>query len=68
MLSQDRHEIYLTIAEYDAAYVRYATGVDPTSARSFLRMTQYGPYVVSDPSDMSKFGYTVLAFTIQACR
>jgi hypothetical protein len=68
MISQDRHEIFLTIAEYNAAYISYATEIDIRTDESFSHMTQYGPFVVTGRLQMSKLVQNILAFTIQACQ
>ncbi|KAI0410438.1 hypothetical protein F5X98DRAFT_381798 [Xylaria grammica] len=70
LISQDRHCIYLNFAVFDANYVDYICdkqGID-LDAVSFLKMTEYGPFDVGDPSDMSKLGELVLGYTLGECR
>ncbi|KAL2821899.1 hypothetical protein BJX63DRAFT_377390 [Aspergillus granulosus] len=66
-LSQDRHEIYLTVAEYDYEYVRYLKDKDykPTS-KSFMRMQQFGPWDTLIRKDMEKLGPILLGISLMA--
>ncbi|KAE8153590.1 hypothetical protein BDV25DRAFT_149138 [Aspergillus avenaceus] len=66
-ISQNRHEIFITIAEYDSGYVSYlrkkpAAGEPP----SFLTMHQYGPWNTQDAGHMKKLGPILLALTLYA--
>ncbi|KAI1170048.1 hypothetical protein F4777DRAFT_570640 [Nemania sp. FL0916] len=63
LVSQDRHEIYVIIAEFDADYVDYICGHDPANL-SFLEMQDYGPFETTNSDHMAAFGYLILAFTI----
>ena len=72
LISQDNHEIYLTFAEYDAAYVEYlrdnsSQDSSKTAKRppSFMRMNQFGPWDTTISEHMKQLGHIVLAFTIQ---
>lgn len=63
LVSQDRHEIYVTIAEFDADYINYICGRESIN-RSFLNMQDYGPFRTDKRNHMSAFGHLILAFTI----
>lgn len=64
-MSQDNHEIWLTIAKYDEEYIQYLRDELPTqqpvgskrnsdSAKPwpFMRMHQYGPWNIQSASSM----------------
>ena len=61
-MAQDRHEIYVVIGEYDTLYIRYITGRSTQLSKSFLKMTQVGPYPVDDSSKMNRLGELLLAY------
>ncbi|KAI8623451.1 hypothetical protein F5Y19DRAFT_481649 [Xylariaceae sp. FL1651] len=63
LVSQDRHEIYVTIAKFDADYVDYICGHYSTK-HSLLEMQEYGPFETDNSGHMSAFGHMMLAFTI----
>ncbi|OJJ69020.1 hypothetical protein ASPBRDRAFT_658316 [Aspergillus brasiliensis CBS 101740] len=67
-VSQDRHEIWLSFAEYDAEYIRYieAGFQDPERPRSFLTMHEYGPYDTRNESHMTELAVILLALTLRA--
>jgi hypothetical protein len=67
LISQDRHEIYLTIGTYDLEYIVYVTKKDQKQGKSFLHMKQYGPYNVTTPEHMMKIGLFLFAFAHQEC-
>ncbi|PLN78854.1 hypothetical protein BDW42DRAFT_174009, partial [Aspergillus taichungensis] len=66
-VSQDRHEIFITIAEYDSSYVSYLRK-NPLDdeAPSFLTMHQYGPWNTTHAGHMKKLGPILLALTLYA--
>ncbi|GKZ30561.1 hypothetical protein AbraIFM66950_009572 [Aspergillus brasiliensis] len=66
--SQDRHEIWLSFAEYDAEYIRYieAGFQDPERPRSFLTMHEYGPFDTTKESHMTELAVILLALTLRA--
>ncbi|KAI0435027.1 hypothetical protein F5Y09DRAFT_158661 [Xylaria sp. FL1042] len=73
LISQDRDEIYLTFAEFDADYVDYVCHKpidphEPRRPRSFLTMTEYGPFDVGNRKAMKKLGELVLGLALGACR
>ncbi|KMP04293.1 hypothetical protein CIHG_05051 [Coccidioides immitis H538.4] len=44
LLAQDRHEIFIVMADYDAEYVEYLTSPERTADyNSFLTMNEFGP-------------------------
>jgi hypothetical protein len=61
-VSQDRHQIFITFAEYDSSYVKYLNNkLPPNSARPFLRMYEFGPWNTMVRSDMEGLGGILLA-------
>lgn len=66
-VSQDRHEIFLTVAKYDDDYVRYLEDKNYRSGtRSFMTMHQYGPWNTLDAAQMSALGPIMLAISLLA--
>ncbi|PYH38808.1 uncharacterized protein BO87DRAFT_350287 [Aspergillus neoniger CBS 115656] len=62
IISQDRHEIYISVAEYDDNYIDYLqTG--QTRNNPFLVMHQYGPWDTLNPDAMDDLGPIILALT-----
>ncbi|KKZ68153.1 hypothetical protein EMCG_06164 [[Emmonsia] crescens] len=64
LVSQNRHEIYLTIAEYDDAYVKYLHN-ENKDTKSMMKMNEFGPWTLSSKSHMRDFAAIMLAFTLQ---
>lgn len=67
LISQDRHEIYLTFAEFDATYVDYISHRKTKTREAFLEMRPYGPFSIGDKTRMKVLGELVLAFALQEC-
>lgn len=67
MISQDRHEVYITIAEYDSKYVDYLND-KREEGYSLMQMNQFGPYMIDQGKDMTAFAEVVLALLHQNCR
>ncbi|RDH37517.1 hypothetical protein BDQ94DRAFT_157058 [Aspergillus welwitschiae] len=67
-VSQDRHQIWLSFAEYDDEYIRYIVhGLqDPERPRSFLTMHEFGPYNTLKESHMTELAVILLALTLRA--
>lgn len=65
LVSQDRHEVYLTIACFDVAYVDYLRG---KPVKSFLTMHEFGPFLFSDPDRVEILARYILAYTTEAVR
>ena len=65
MLSQDRHEIYIIIAEYDLEYIDYLTNPNRTSCQSFLTMNEFGPWSISEADQVEEIASIILAITLQ---
>lgn len=64
-ISQNRHEIFITIAEYDSGYISYLrTKPASDEAPSFLTMHQYGPWNTKDAGHMKSLGPILLALTL----
>ncbi|PLB38958.1 uncharacterized protein BDW47DRAFT_18344 [Aspergillus candidus] len=67
LISQDRHEIFITIAEYDSGYVTYLRKKPLNNEPlSFLTMRQYGPWNTTHAGHMKKLGPILLALTLYA--
>ena len=56
LLSQDRHEIYVTIAEYARNYALYLQETVKYEEAGFLTMTSYGPFCTNVYSHMVWLG------------
>lgn len=67
-VSQDRHEIWLSFAEYDDEYLRYIEHgfQDPERPRSFLTMHEFGPFDTRSESHMTELAVILLALTLRA--
>lgn len=66
MICQDRHEIYIIVAEYNWEYVEYITsGVKTAGEPSLLTMHQFGPFVPSRWGNMKKLGHILLGLSQQ---
>lgn len=65
IISQDRHEIYLTVAEYDENYVAYLNE-NAVEKRPFLIMHQYGPWDTQVSNNMRELGPILLAIALRA--
>lgn len=65
LISQDRHEIYLSVATFDDEYVKYIQGRPTSKEPSLLIMQSYGPFPVADKSEMMQLGVYLLAFSCQ---
>ncbi|GAQ40819.1 hypothetical protein AtubIFM55763_006893 [Aspergillus tubingensis] len=67
-VSQDRHQIWLSFAEYDDEYLRYIEHgfQDSERPRSFLTMHEYGPYDTLKESHMAELAVLLLALTLRA--
>lgn len=68
LVSQDRHQIFVTLAQFDSDYVNYirdnVPGDRPTRL-SFLQMKEYGPFGIDSSSHMDALGQLLLAFCLQ---
>lgn len=65
-LAQDRHEIYLTIAEYHREYVEYLEDKDCRSGASFMTMHRFGPFDTLDRNHIQKVGPVLLGISLWA--
>ncbi|KAE8155033.1 hypothetical protein BDV25DRAFT_135371 [Aspergillus avenaceus] len=66
LFSQNRHEIFLIVAEYDAGYIDYIRDPDGRpESRSFLMMKQFGPWRITNADDVMQIGSIILAVTLQ---
>ncbi|KAK2811373.1 hypothetical protein FQN50_002251 [Emmonsiellopsis sp. PD_5] len=68
LISQDRHEIYLTFAEYSADYVKYLNGtLGPNESPGFLMMYEFGPWDNTERvKDMKHLSSILLAIVLRA--
>jgi hypothetical protein len=66
LVSQDRHEIFITFATFDAKYVDYIR--HRGAGESFLEMQTYGPFDIGDKGPMRLLGEIMLAFALQECQ
>lgn len=66
ILSQDRHEIFLSYPDYDMNYIKYLKGED--APKSFLRMKSYGPWNIYNAKDLAQLCGAMLALTISASK
>lgn len=66
LISQDSSEIYLTVADYDPAYVKYISGDEEATLGkpSLMIMEQYGPWNTKNCDHMKHLGILFLAFTL----
>ena len=53
------------VGEYDVPYISYVTGRNKEPGKSFLRITQSGPYLTDNFTDMNRLGRILLAYTYQ---
>ncbi|PYI05846.1 hypothetical protein BO78DRAFT_407843 [Aspergillus sclerotiicarbonarius CBS 121057] len=66
-VSQDRHEIWLILAEYDERYLNYLKGdYNETEARSFLTMHEIGPWDTQSKEAMKHLGPILLALALRS--
>lgn len=67
-ISQDRHQIWLSFAEYDDEYIRYIEhgSQDPGCPRSFLTIHEFGPFNTLKESHMTESAVLLLALTLRA--
>ncbi|KAJ5213232.1 hypothetical protein N7449_000401 [Penicillium cf. viridicatum] len=66
-ISQDRHQIFITFAEYDESYIQYLHNtLPPKSPRPFLKMHEFGPWNTMARSDMEDIGGILLAIALRA--
>ncbi len=67
LVSQDRHEVYVTCATYTSDYVRYLRNQlsRPPNANLFMTMNEFGPFVIRRPSNLRDLGAVLLALTLK---
>ncbi|KAF4457457.1 hypothetical protein F53441_507 [Fusarium austroafricanum] len=66
LVSQDRGEVYLIIADFNLQYVECICAPGRNGDKpSFLEMNEYGPFFVEDPDHMKQLGTILLAVSIQ---
>ncbi|RMJ21311.1 hypothetical protein PHISP_07821 [Aspergillus sp. HF37] len=67
LLSQDRHEVYLTVPLYDADYIKHLKGeADAETPMSFLKVTSYGPWDIYNRKSLDNLCCYLLALTMSA--
>jgi hypothetical protein len=67
LISQDRHEVYITCATYTTEYVRYLRKQldHPPAEDLFLTMNEFGPFVLRKESNVRDLGSVLLALTLK---
>ncbi|KAJ5804397.1 uncharacterized protein N7518_000700 [Penicillium psychrosexuale] len=66
-VSQDRHQIFITFAEYADSYIQYLNDMLPEkSPRPFLTMHEFGPWNTTSRRDMEAVGGILLAIALRA--
>ncbi|KAI9373421.1 hypothetical protein BJX61DRAFT_541775 [Aspergillus egyptiacus] len=66
LISQNRHEIYLIVAEYDGEYYDYITNSKREEpCTSFIWMREFGPWNINNPDDVQNIASIILAVTLQ---
>ncbi|RAH67364.1 uncharacterized protein BO66DRAFT_473428 [Aspergillus aculeatinus CBS 121060] len=66
-VSQDRHQISITFAEYDSSYIQYLNNrLPPNAPRPFLTMHEFGPWNTNVRSEMESIGGLLLAIALRA--
>lgn len=68
MISQDKDEVYLIVAEYEGGYIRYLQGFQDNSDPPFMKMFLCGPWRVGKQSEIRELGPILLALTRQLGR
>ncbi|KAL2821904.1 hypothetical protein BJX63DRAFT_427265 [Aspergillus granulosus] len=63
-VSQDRHEIWVIIADYDDSYLRYLEGEDDPDA--FMTMQEYGPWFTDNLNHMRHLAPILVAIALRA--
>ncbi|KAB8200084.1 hypothetical protein BDV34DRAFT_230615 [Aspergillus parasiticus] len=67
LVSQDRHEIYLTFAEYSEDYVKYLNNtLGKDESPGFLTLHGFGPWDTDRVGDMKDLGRILLAIALRA--
>lgn len=70
LISQDRHEIFLSVATYTSAYVKYLHGDKQyqdgkaQDASSFLKITEYGPWNIEKHGHMKHLAHVIVEFCL----
>ncbi|CAI7599472.1 unnamed protein product [Penicillium glandicola] len=67
LISQDNHEIFLTIASYKKRYVNYLNNgnISKSTKSSFLTMKEYGPWIITRSSDMRDLARIILSLAVE---
>ncbi|KAJ5920350.1 hypothetical protein N7516_011208 [Penicillium verrucosum] len=67
LVSQDNHEIFLTIANYDSRYLAYLKNEETPlgSDGPFLRMNTYGPWNIGYPTHMKELATFILCVAFE---
>ncbi|KAB8264340.1 hypothetical protein BDV32DRAFT_160587 [Aspergillus pseudonomiae] len=67
IVSQDWHEIFLTVAKYGDEYIRYLSDKHyQGGSNSFMTMHQFGPWNTLDVASMKLLGPILLAISLRA--
>ena len=72
VVSQDKDEIWFTIAYFDDYYVEYVrqgtiSKENDEQDRGFLEMEEFGPFNTGKSDHMKILGQCILAFVLEHC-
>ena len=68
LISQDKDEVWITLAEFDASYVEYiCNGTIPKGDKGFLEMQELGPFPTENRKYMDYLAKYILAFVLEEC-
>ncbi|KAE8155174.1 hypothetical protein BDV25DRAFT_126095 [Aspergillus avenaceus] len=65
IISQDRQEIYISVAEYSADYIHYLQTGDIRN-NTFMVMHEFGPWNTNSAGSMAELGPILLAISLNA--
>ncbi|PLN86610.1 hypothetical protein BDW42DRAFT_158119 [Aspergillus taichungensis] len=65
IISQDRQEIFISVAQYNDEYIKYLQTGD-VSSDPFMVMHEFGPWNTNDDFAMSELGPIILAISLSA--
>ena len=66
LLSQNRHEMFITIANPEEDYCRYILQNGPLTHNAFLCMQAYGPWDLTVKEDVRHVAKLIVALTLAA--
>ncbi|RMJ21764.1 hypothetical protein PHISP_07369 [Aspergillus sp. HF37] len=63
IVSQDANQVFLTIAKVDPGYQEYL-GTGNLDGNPFLRMQQFGPWIIQNAGHVTQLATAILAITL----